>query len=94
MSRSWHLTASDSLIWKYWEGEAVVFDERTGDTSYIDCIHMEIVRLLRDGMADEAELHERIAALLECPPGPELDSCVAAACEHLRRLDIIEPVIA
>lgn len=88
------MAASESLIWKEWDGEAVVFDERSGDTSYIDCVHMEIIHRLRENAADEADLHNRIAAFLNWPIGDEVRACVAAACRHLQRLDLIQPVTA
>lgn len=60
----WRAAPADALVWREWDGEVVIFDQRTGSTHLVDELGGEVLRRLMaaDGGATTDTLAAGLAA--------------------------------
>ncbi len=91
----WRSVSVDAIVWREWNGEFVVRNERSGSTHLLGPLAGEVLRVLLDageglGVAD-------IAACLDHGPKAASDSSLPAAIEEVlsefKRLGLAEPEV-
>lgn len=89
MDARWRAASQDRVAWRVWEGEAVVFDERSGSTHHLGPIASRVFRCLLDAPAGRsvAELEATLAA----SPAPAGAAAIEATLADLARLGLVTP---
>jgi PqqD family protein of HPr-rel-A system len=85
----WRLV--DGLRWRAWEGEAVAYNDRTGDTHHFADFAAWIFARLCAGPASADDLEQDAAEAVELTSGASLADTVERTLALLRRLQMIEP---
>jgi PqqD family protein of HPr-rel-A system len=88
---SWELKATD-FIERSWDGESVVFDQRSGDTHYLRSAAVLILDALRQGPATVDALIDRtppLAAAAGAKDRDELRYVTKIALGDLMRLQLV-----
>lgn len=91
--RSWRIPAASPSI-RDWNGEFAVYNPLSGHTHILDLVAGEVLLLLQQRPQSDAELRERVAALLEMPSDQALATRVDHILEHLDDIGLIEPADA
>jgi PqqD family protein of HPr-rel-A system len=83
--------ASEHFRLRTWDGEMVVFDERSADTHALDPLATSLVtRLKKNGPAGLAELCDAVAPYLEDDEKQDPQTVVADALAFLETLRLVE----
>lgn len=61
----WRVNAPRVSAWRIWDGEAVVYDDFSGNTLKLDAVMSEIFRRLQQGPATMDALGKHLAAALD-----------------------------
>jgi PqqD family protein of HPr-rel-A system len=89
----WRSVPVDAIVWREWDGELVVRNERTGSTHLLGPLAGAVLRVLLE--ADAVLSLAEIAARLDDPPNIVSDPALHAAIEEVlsefHRLGIAEP---
>ena len=91
--RSWRTPAATPTI-RDWNGDFAVYNPLSGHTHILDLVAGEVLLLLQQRPQSDAELRERVAALLEMPSDEALATRVDRILEHLDEIGLIEPADA
>lgn len=90
----WRLNWACVSAWRIWDGEAVIYDDLSGDTLKLDVVMTEIfVRLQKDGASSEA-LAQHIARFLDLEADLRIERLVETAIQRFANCGLIEPVDA
>lgn len=73
------------------DGEAVVFDEFSGDTHYLSELTLFVWRHACDGIGDAASLQQQLAAHFDVDAGIKTAPLVDEALLHLRHIGLLPP---
>jgi PqqD family protein of HPr-rel-A system len=92
MDTPWRIAAPAQLSWRSWEGEIVLYNDRSGNTHHLEAVAAEAFEALLAAPADQTELAGRVAASLEIPVDGELLDVIGSIVKRLRTFDLIEPV--
>jgi PqqD family protein of HPr-rel-A system len=79
--------ASENLLTRSWDGQTVVYDRYAGDTHCLDRVASAVLLgVMQGNQADDAELLDRIQALLpaESAVSPDMLTAALAELERLR----------
>lgn len=85
----WRLV--DGMRWRAWEGEAVAYNDRTGDTHHFAEFAAWIFARLCDGPASAEDLERDASESVELASGASIADTVERTLALLRRLEMIEP---
>ena len=89
----WRSVSVDTIVWREWNGEFVVRNERSGSTHLLGSLAGDVLRVLID--AGEGLSVADIAACLGHGPNAASDSNLPATIEEVlsefKRLDLAEP---
>jgi PqqD family protein of HPr-rel-A system len=85
----WRLV--DGMRWRAWEGEAVAYNDRTGDTHHFADFAAWIFARLCAGPASAEDLERDAAESVELASGASIADTVERTLALLRRLEMIEP---
>lgn len=88
----WQVVPGQSLAFREWEGEAVLYNDLSGSTHLLDGAALDLLCALRERPADSAALAACLADRFGADAGDagfraEIDALLAA----LARLDLVEP---
>ena len=88
----WQVVAGQSLVFREWEGEAVLYNDLSGSTHLLDGAAVDLLVALRERPADSAALAARLAGDVGAGTDDadflaEIDDMLDA----LARLDLVEP---
>lgn len=88
----WQVVAGQSLVFREWEGEAVLYNDLSGSTHLLDGAAIDLLTALRERPADSAALASQLAARFGSGADDadflaEIDDMLDA----LARLDLVEP---
>jgi len=86
----WRVIPGQSLRWRQWDDNAVLFNDLSGATHLLGPAALLLLAFLRDGPADDAALAEGLRSAFEVDEA-ELDGELASLLDGLVRLDLIEP---
>lgn len=92
MSRRWGLGAPDALSWREWDGDAVVFNRRSGSTHRLDVLSAQVLRLVTPAAMSEAALAAALARFLEVNCDGELVAMAHNLVGQLADLGLVERV--
>jgi PqqD family protein of HPr-rel-A system len=76
LDRIWTVEAAQALAWRSWEGEMVLYDDRTGDIHHFDVASAAIVERLLSGPRSLQELISLAADKLQVVADSELEAMV------------------
>lgn len=90
----WRSVSRDAVVWREWDGEFVVRNERSGSSHLLGPLAGRVLQVLLE--ADGALSIEAIASRLNDPPvtaDPELCAAIDKALSEFRRLELALPVL-
>lgn len=85
---TWRIAPGQTLRWREWHSEYVLYNDLSGDTHLLDASAIELLHTLQDGPADAAAL----AAVLAGDDGLSDPAAMAALLAHLQALALIDPL--
>lgn len=90
----WRSVAPDAIVWREWDGEYVVRNERSGSSHLLGPLAGSVLQMLLE--AEGALSVQAIAAGLDDPQGATVDADRCAAIDEVlsefHRLDLAQPV--
>lgn len=92
-ARAWRVAARSELVWRFWDGEYVVFHVSSGDTHLLNLVAGQALQSLEHAPADAAELTRRVAAALDVEPDDALRDDLVTFLAQLEDLGLIEPAV-
>ena len=89
----WRSVPIEALVWREWDGEIVVRNERSGSTHLLGPLASQVLKVLAaaDRPLTSAEVEDRLAAT-GSSPGTAVE--VAAVLSEFGRLGLAEPAAA
>ena len=87
----WRVVPGQSLAFREWDQEAVLYNDLSGNTHLIDGLGIDLLLALRDGPADAATLSVRLAGQVDADAG-ELTAAIENMLAGLAALDLVEPI--
>ena len=88
----WSVCGPESLSWRDWGGDTIIYHPLSGDTQLLDIAVAEVLKLISERRAKRGEIREQLASFLEVDNDSELDKAVSQILGKLDDLGIIEPV--
>lgn len=86
----WRVTPGQALACREWDGEAVLYNDLSGNTHLLDGAALDLLHALRDQPADAATLAARLADHVDAG-NDDLVSLIDDMLAALAGLDLIEP---
>lgn len=86
----WRVVPGQSLAFREWDQEAVLYNDLSGNTHLIDGLGIDLLLALRDSPADAATLSARLAGQVDADAG-ELSAAIEDMLAGLAALDLVEP---
>ena len=86
----WRVTPGQALACREWDGEAVLYNDLSGNTHLLDGAALDLLHALRDQPADAATLAARLADHVDAGDD-DLVSLIDDMLSALAGLDLIEP---
>ncbi len=88
---TWMIAAGQKLLWRYWEGDYVVFGSLSGETHTLDIASGKSLERIMSGPSTREDIRSEIANLLEVENDAELANAVDQILLHLEDAGLIEP---
>ncbi|MCC2973063.1 HPr-rel-A system PqqD family peptide chaperone [Massilia sp. IC2-476] len=85
----WRVIPGQSLRWREWDDEAVLFNELSGATHHLGTAALCVLEVLRDGPAGQDALADSLRAAFNVDE-TELPDQLAELLDSLVRLDLVE----
>jgi PqqD family protein of HPr-rel-A system len=86
----WHVVPGQSLAFREWDGEAVLYNDLSGNTHLLDGAAVDVLLALRPAPATAATLAAALADRFECE-ADELPAVIDELLAGLAGLDLVEP---
>lgn len=90
LDSKWQVAAKNSLLFRSWNDEFVVYNGATGDTHLLGLAAAQVMLELQQTPADAVGLAESVAPLLQTEPDEELVSFIEQILTDFDSLGIIE----
>ena len=87
----WQVVPGQSLAFREWDGEAVLYNDLSGNTHLLDGAAIEVLEALRLAPATAATLASALADRIECDADDELPTLIDELLTGLAGLDLVEP---
>lgn len=87
----WRLDPERATAWRIWDGEAVVYDDLSGDTLRLDVVMTEIFKRLHQGPASLAQLTAQLASVLDLEQDLRLEHVTRTALDRLAECGLTVP---
>jgi PqqD family protein of HPr-rel-A system len=88
----WRVVPGQSLAFREWDGEAVLYNDLSGSTHLLDAGAIDVLQaLLRHGPADAASLAAALAGQFDADPDT-LTATIGHMLAGLAGLDLVEPL--
>ena len=88
----WQSDEQPEVSWRCWDGEIVIYDDRSGDTMKLDIIMSEIFRLVLQRPATGSAITSHLAATFDLPADARLRRITDRALRRLREAALIRPL--
>jgi PqqD family protein of HPr-rel-A system len=85
----WRVVPGQSLAFREWDGEAVLYNDLSGNTHLLDGGAVDILQALRHAPADAPALASVLAGRFDADP-TELSSMIEEVLADLAGLDLVE----
>ena len=85
----WRVVPGQLLAFREWDGEAVLYNDLSGNTHLLDGGAVEVLLALRPGPLDAASLAARLADRFDAG-GDALAAAIEAMLTDLASLDLVE----
>jgi len=85
----WRVVPGQSLAFREWDGEAVLYNDLSGNTHLLDGGAVDVLLALRAGPLDAATLAAHLADRFDAD-GEALPAAIEAMLTDLARLDLVE----
>jgi len=86
----WRVVPGQSLAFREWDGEAVLYNDLSGNTHLLDGAAIEVLLALRQRPADAAALAAGLAGRFDAG-ADELSAMIEDMLAGLAGLDLVEP---
>lgn len=86
----WRVVPGQTLAFREWDGEAVLYNDLSGNTHLLDGGAIDVLQALRPGPADAATLAARLAGHADAD-GDDLSAVIEDIVTMLASLDLVEP---
>jgi hypothetical protein len=87
--RSWRLADIGPVRFRSWDGEVVLYLEKSGDTHHVTGVAVDIFHAALQGPIGSAALKAAVASRPEARDA-DLDGAINAAAEHLCAIDLLK----
>ena len=87
----WRVVPGQSLACREWDGEAVLYNDLSGNTHLLDCAAVDLLQALQPGPLDAAVLAARLADTFGVG-ADELLPDIEAMLDDLAKLDLVESI--
>jgi PqqD family protein of HPr-rel-A system len=85
----WRVVPGQLLAFREWDGEAVLYNDLSGNTHLLDGGAIDVLQALRSGPADAATLAARLASHVDAD-GDDLSAVIEDIVTRLASLDLVE----
>jgi PqqD family protein of HPr-rel-A system len=85
----WSLNPQHATQWREWDGEVVVYDDRSGDTLKLDVIAAETFKRLTLGPVRQDDIVQHLATILGLEPDPRLYRLTEITLERLQSSHLV-----
>jgi PqqD family protein of HPr-rel-A system len=86
----WRVVPGQSLAFREWDGEAVLYNDLSGNTHLLDGAAIDVLQALQPAPANAAILAARLIDRFEAD-GDELPAVIEDMLTTLASLDLVEP---
>jgi len=86
----WRVVPGQSLAFREWDGEAVLYNDLSGGTHLLDGGAVEVLQALRPAPANAVALATALAGRFDCA-ADELPAVIEDMLAGLAGLDLVEP---
>jgi PqqD family protein of HPr-rel-A system len=89
----WRSVPVDAIVWREWDGEFVIRDERSGSTHLLGPLAGAVLRVLLEAEAllTVAEIADRLNDPRSTASAPDLQASIDEVLSEFRRLGLAEP---
>jgi len=91
LDRMWTIEAPQALAWRSWDGEILLYDDRTGDVHHLDVASAAIFESVLTGPRSLRDLVASTADRLEVVTDSELDGMVREILRVLSQKRVVAP---
>jgi PqqD family protein of HPr-rel-A system len=88
----WRITPGQTLRFRQFDDEIVLYNDLSGDTHLLGGSAMHLLSVLQHGPAARQALHDSLAVALECGRDPDFDADADALLDRLAGFFLIQPV--
>ena len=86
----WRICSRHAVLWRVWDGPAVVYHDGSGDTHLLNPVAFAGLRALAQAPTDVADLARRVAGELNLPCDQTFENHMATLVTDLHRLNLVE----
>jgi PqqD family protein of HPr-rel-A system len=90
MRRTWRVTPGQTLHWREWDDEVVLYNDLSGSTHLLDGAALDLLQTLLIRPADAGMLAVELADRFDAG-GADLAAAIDDMLSALGRLDLVEP---
>lgn len=87
----WHVPSGRRLVWREWEGEAVVYNAASSRTHYLNPLAAEALARLEEAPHSPAELASDIAAVMDEADAEQLEGQMRRLTAGFAELGLVDP---
>lgn len=91
MTTSWTARPENDRLQRLWDGEAVIYDPRSGSTHYLDSVALAVLDRLRVEPASADEIARALCTELDAESEIDVLAAVRKTLANLRQMDLIRP---
>ena len=88
----WAIADHAALTWREWDGEFVIYDDRSGQVHRLEGLAAEIFETLLAAPADRAGLAIQVTTALEVEQTPEISDAIDTVLRELLISGVVAPV--
>jgi PqqD family protein of HPr-rel-A system len=88
---TWCLSPGQSLRYRQWQGESVLYNDLSGDTHLLADVSVHVLLALQAGPLSQRALAAGVRAEFDAADGEVDDAMLAELLDELQKLALIEP---
>lgn len=93
LSNIWRVAQDQKILWRFWEGDYVIYSALSGGTHMLDITSGKVLTRIMDRPSTIYDIRLEIADYLEVANDTELTNAVDNILKRLEDIGLIEPEI-